>query len=91
MSEGKRVGARCGNVRRFAGAGQGQAADDIGLLERQPGLPQRLVGRPQHRRKTVRYAETHVGGSGRPLAADLALEVDEAGTATRSAPIYTKK
>ena len=56
-----------------------------------PACAESLVGRAQHRRKAFLDAEADVGRTGGALAADVALKVDKAGTAPRSAAIYTKK
>ena len=90
-AERKSISVRRRQVGRLAGARERQAGDDVGLLERQPGLAQRLVGRPQHLRKAVLDTEAYVGRTGRPLAADMAVKVDEPGTAARATTVNTKK
>ncbi len=57
----------------------------------QPGLAQRLVGGPQNLRKALLDAEAYVGRTGRPLAVDMAVKVDEPGAAARSTTVNTKK
>ena len=90
-AERKRIGVRRRQVGRLAGTGKCQARDDVGLLERQAGLAQRLVGRPQYLREAFLDAEAYVGRTGRALAADMAVKVDQAGTAARPTAVNTQK